>query len=201
MIFPYHSQQGFTLVETLVAITILLIVITGPLTISTSAARSTSFSSEQVVAFFLAQEGAEIMQKARDDVLIRQFIDPADSGYAANYVANPWGEVMNPSGIYEHCFSSDGCRLMLSATGEVIAPIRCGSNQNCDLYFDSNTNTHVRSKYTHVPAGNVATPFTRVIKLTQTPRDVKIESIVTWRTGGQREVQEVKVETYLYDIY
>lgn len=49
--------------ETLVAITILLIVVVGPMKIIISASNSTSFSGEQVVAFFLAQEGAEIAQK------------------------------------------------------------------------------------------------------------------------------------------
>lgn len=79
MMYVRNTQSGFSLVETLVAITILLIVISGPLAISTSTARSTSFSSEQVEAFFLAQEGAELAQKIRDDLLLAAFLtDPQD---------------------------------------------------------------------------------------------------------------------------
>ena len=59
MIYLQDKQKGFSLVETLVAISILLIVIVGPMTISMSTAKSSSFASEQVQAFFLAQEGLE----------------------------------------------------------------------------------------------------------------------------------------------
>jgi len=196
MIFPYHSQQGFTLVETLVAITILLIVITGPLTISTSAARSTSFSSEQVVAFFLAQEGAEIMQKARDEQVILRFLPPSDS----RYLVDPWAPFADISGTYSLCFLTNGCGLALDtdSVGTIKVPIPC-IDQRCALYFDE---TEGRAKYFHdAPITTPVTPFTRVIKLAPVGNGLKIESIVTWRTGGQREVQEVKVETYLYDIY
>ena len=71
MIFYQQKQSGFSLVETLVAISILLIVIVGPMTISMQSAKSSSFASEQVQAFFLAQEGLELAEKARDDLLLR----------------------------------------------------------------------------------------------------------------------------------
>jgi prepilin-type N-terminal cleavage/methylation domain-containing protein len=54
-----HQQSGFSLVETLVAISLLLIMIVGPMAISAKTAKSTSFASEQVQAFFLAQEGLD----------------------------------------------------------------------------------------------------------------------------------------------
>lgn len=203
MMYTRQSQQGFTLVETLVAITILLLVITGPLTISTSAARSTSFSSEQVVAFFLAQEGAELMQKARDDVLLRKFLPTSNPSYRAN----PWGIVMSesPSGPYADCFISNGngCGLELNTdtNGTLRSPVLCTAG-NCILYFDDSTD---RAKYTHVSpfSGAPPTSFSRVITLSTIlgSRDVKVESTVTWRTGSQREMQEVKVETYLYNVY
>jgi prepilin-type N-terminal cleavage/methylation domain-containing protein len=198
MIMPHHTEKGFTLVETLVAITILLIVITGPLTISTSAARSTSFSSEQVVAFFLAQEGAEIVQKARDDVVIRKFLPIAN----ANYVADPWSQVMDDtSGPYADCFTTNGCGLELNTdtTGSLETPIEC-IGTSCQLYYEDTAG--VRSRYTHETTGNEATIYSRKITLTAVSTDdVMVESVVTWRTGGQRQDQEVRVETYLYDVY
>ncbi|MCA9355357.1 prepilin-type N-terminal cleavage/methylation domain-containing protein, partial [Candidatus Kaiserbacteria bacterium] len=96
------QQEGFSLVETLVAITILLIVVVGPMKIIISASNSTSFSGEQVVAFFLAQEGAEIAQKARDDLVLRKFLPTADS----EYLASPWDKFKDSSnsGTYRRCF-------------------------------------------------------------------------------------------------
>ncbi|MCA9360544.1 prepilin-type N-terminal cleavage/methylation domain-containing protein [Candidatus Kaiserbacteria bacterium] len=97
---PLKSQcQGFSLVETLVAITILLIIIIGPMTISSSTARSTSFASEQVVAYFLAQEGAELAQKARDDFLLENFYVDSSEPYIG------WDKFTDDGGgTYKQCF-------------------------------------------------------------------------------------------------
>lgn len=192
------SQSGFSLVETLVAITILLIVISGPMSISTSSARSTSFASEQVIAFFLAQEGAELAQKTRDDLLLHKFLTPGTSGY----IANPWSIVMDDSSgaEYANCFSSVGCGLEITddSTGTLKTPIRC-DGFDCLLYYNP---TAKRSKYTYTQSGGTQTGFSRSIKMSLiTPDDVKIESRVSWRTGNQRKSQEVIVESYLYDVY
>lgn len=201
------QQSGFSLVETLVAITILLLVIAGPMAISSSAARSTSFSSEQVVAFFLAQEGAELVQKARDDILIKYFIDPADTLYSF-HISNPWGYFTDTSGSgpYEDCFASSGCGLEINTNidGSLKAPVVCNtSTGSCDLYYD---NSAERSQYTHINSATASTtPFSRVITITPDtllPNDsVKVTSKVTWRTGAQRKQQEVSVETYLFNVY
>lgn len=203
MIFHPQTQSGFTLVETLVAITILLIVITGPLTITTSAARSTSFSSEQVVAFFLAQEGAEIMQKVREDASIGRIDSPSNPTFA-------WSRIMSEDdsgpneGPYYRCFATNGCGLELirnAGTIVVSTQLDCRANgRDCDLLIGPND----ADKYTHIPGvGHVPSGFTRIIKLTTDPSNdaVRVESIVTWRTNSQRVEQEVKVETYLYNIY
>ncbi|MFT7644711.1 MAG: prepilin-type N-terminal cleavage/methylation domain-containing protein [Candidatus Paceibacteria bacterium] len=188
------TQNGFSLVETLVAISILLIVITGPMAISATTARSVSFSSEQVTAFFLAQEGAEIAQKARDDLLLENF--PAD-------LADVWDYFVNDSGgDYDECFTGNGCGLELNtdSTGSLKAPVSC-SGTNCKLYYDDSAFT--RASYTHTEGANETTVYTRVIKfeVTEPDREVRIESKVTWRTGSQRAEQEVVVETYLFNVY
>ena len=199
MKYPQSSQSGFSLVETLVAITILLIVIVGPMSISTSTARSTSFASEQVVAFFLAQEGAEIAQKARDDILLQNFSTPVTRQSA-------WeDEFYDDSGTYDDCFeniNNDGCALELSNNnvGSVLNIGDCGTAGRCDLFFNSGGD---RKRYTHTSTGgNTPTPYTRVIKFTKEGSDaVKVESRVTWRSGNQRKAQEVVVDTYLYNVY
>ncbi len=194
------QQSGFSLVETLVAITILLIVIIGPMSISTSTARSTSFSSEQVVAFFLAQEGAELVQKARDDLSLRQFLPTTDG----NYLADPFVPFVNTTGTYQHCYTANGCGLEINgdATGTLRAPIACGSTgTNCQLYFDASA-SNVRSRYTHVASGNTVTPYTRIITMDETATgQVLVTSRVRWRTGNIVAVQEVEVQTYLFDVY
>lgn len=197
----YTAQQsGFSLVETLVAITILLIVIVGPMSISSSVARSTSFSSEQVVAFFLAQEGAELAQKARDDFILKAFLSSSD----ANYNATPWVDFADDSvtGDFYECFTAQGCALEIDddAAGTVQVMGQCsGTGADCRLFFDDGGN---RQAYTHVGAGNELTPYLRVINFERMgDRSIAVRSRVLWRTGSQRQSQEVEVETYLFNVY
>ncbi|MCA9362358.1 prepilin-type N-terminal cleavage/methylation domain-containing protein [Candidatus Kaiserbacteria bacterium] len=201
-------ESGFSLVETLVAITLLLIVITGPMVVSTSTARSTSFASEQVVAFFLAQEGVEMVQRARDDLYLQAFSTKFDS-VLDNELNNTdqWNLFADRNGTYRNCYvatNSDGCGLGLNTDpdGSLKAPIDCGTNSSsCRLYYDEDGE---RSRYTHTASGNEETPYTRVIKLEDDPArpdEIKVTSRVTWRTGSRRDVQESVVETYLFNAW
>lgn len=198
MKYPNPNQQGFSLVETLVAITILLVVIVGPMTISSQAARSTSFASEQVIAFFLAQEGAEMAQKARDDLLLTSFLPSTDG----NYNGTPWADFSDDSGsgFFDDCFDAPGCGFDLNENGTLTTPLECDdSTDECRLFFDE---TNGRAKYSHDPTGASSTPFYRVINMTHTPnREIQVTSRVFWRTGNQRAAQEVVVETYLFNVY
>lgn len=205
----YHSSQnGFSLVETLVAITILLLVIAGPMAISSSAAKSTSFSSEQVAAFFLAQEGSELVQKFRDDLMVRHFIDPADTLYSS-YVSDPWGDFIGSIELAD-CFNAAGCGLEMNTNEEGSIrysasspsfPADCSVITNCKLRYDDSA-ASVRARYTYDPTAPLETPFTRVVTITPDgANSVRITSKVTWRTGAQRKQQEVKVETYLFNVY
>lgn len=61
-----NKKSGFTIVETLVAIFILLITTTGPLTFAQSGLRASFLARDQVTAFYLAQEPIEILKNIRD---------------------------------------------------------------------------------------------------------------------------------------
>jgi len=62
----YQNQQGFTLVETLVAIFILVMSITGPLFIAQQSFTSAATARDRTTASFLAQEGVEYVRSVRD---------------------------------------------------------------------------------------------------------------------------------------
>lgn len=204
----YRTQFGFSLVETLVAITILLIVVVGPMTIISSATSSTNFSSEQVVANFLAQEGAELAQKARDDLLLPQFL-PMATPPPADAAWDSFTDRTSPAAQFRQCFNG-GCGLEYSAstkaqrdTGALLVAncVGAGNVDNCRLNID--TTSARRSHYTH-DAGTRPSPFTRVITMNHDPArpfEVEVVSTVTWQTGDQRRQQQAQVRTYLYNVY
>ena len=59
--------KGFTLVETLVAISILMIAIVGPMTIAQNGLSSSIYAREQFIAQFLAQDALEYVRNVRDN--------------------------------------------------------------------------------------------------------------------------------------
>jgi len=197
MMFERSESAGFSLIEMLVSVSVLLLVIVGPMTVTSRAAKSSAFASEQVQAFFLAQGGLELSQKMRDDLLLRNFLPTAH----ANYVANPWYQFTDNSnsGVYRLCYNG-GCGLEWASDTAIGSPINCTTITNCKLNFNP---TAARSKYTYSTTGTYeATPFTRRITFTRVGTNaVEVISSVTWRTGSIIAEQRVDAQTYLYNIY
>ena len=60
------NNKGFTLIETLVAISILLIAMVGPLDLSRQGIRSARLVKNQITSFYLAQDAVEYIRSKRD---------------------------------------------------------------------------------------------------------------------------------------
>jgi type II secretory pathway pseudopilin PulG len=60
-------SRAFTLVETLVAISILMLSVTGPLYYASEALKAAIYARDQITAFYLAQDAFEQIRKVRDD--------------------------------------------------------------------------------------------------------------------------------------
>jgi len=61
------SQSGFTILETMVAVFILVLSITGPMVFASSSLRSAFLARDQITAFYLAQDIIETVKNIRDD--------------------------------------------------------------------------------------------------------------------------------------
>ncbi len=200
MIFYTQKIQGFSLVEVLVAITILLLVIVGPMQIIARSINSTNFATEQVNAWFLAQEGLELAQKGRDDLVLQNF----------RFQINPPGGEDTPMSqflsTYASCMGVNGaCGLNINDGLTVPTVVNCSLIDNCRLHLTTSANT-ARSSYQHSALGNTPSPFTRVIKMERIPatgkvREIKVTSTVTWRTGSLISSQKVEAITYLFNVY
>lgn len=64
-----HST-GFTLIETMVAITILTMAVVAPMSLASQSLSSAYYARDQVTAFHLAQEGIEAVRAARDSKIL-----------------------------------------------------------------------------------------------------------------------------------
>ena len=62
----FNKQKGFTLIETFVAVLILVFAVIAPLGLLARAISDGNFAKNQVTAYFLAQEGVELAIRQRD---------------------------------------------------------------------------------------------------------------------------------------
>lgn len=62
-----NKNRGFTVLETLVAIFILVLAITGPMVFAQTGLRSAFLARDQITAFFLAQDAIETIKNIRDN--------------------------------------------------------------------------------------------------------------------------------------
>lgn len=63
-----NHKKGFTLLETLVAIFILTLALTGPIYIATLAIRGSVESRDNISAYYLAEEAIEAIRNKRDEI-------------------------------------------------------------------------------------------------------------------------------------
>lgn len=61
-----RTAPAFTLLETLVAVAVLLMALTGPFSIAQQSLKSAYYARDQVTAYYLAQEGIEYVRAHRD---------------------------------------------------------------------------------------------------------------------------------------
>jgi prepilin-type N-terminal cleavage/methylation domain-containing protein len=165
-------NQGFTLVETLVAIAILMVAIAGPLTIANQALIAALSSRDAMVATYLAQEGMESIKNIKDNDVAqaasgKSFYTNIESGLDLTSTAapNPLPEYATPdlwNGTYmSPCVNDNGCLLYR------------------DTSADDSPTGYVDFNYTISDSDSnyKPTPFTRYY--TVTPTGTSTEFIVT----------------------
>ncbi len=70
---PYsirHTERGFTLVETLVAIMLLSVAVVAPMSLASKSLGSAYYARDQITAFYLAQEAIEALRSIRDSQIL-----------------------------------------------------------------------------------------------------------------------------------
>lgn len=190
------DQKGFTLVETLVAITILLLVIIGPMTIASNGMRNSYYAGDQTTAVYLAQEAIEHIQKLRDDVALDEFDDYRTNGSNGNGNTQSWYTNLDAD-----CKDSQGCDINF-----LMNTFRdCGVTGECQLRVDlGNPNSLSMLVYGYGNGGGwTDSIFTRQILVgAMTNGGVPVTVTVSWTAAAfGNTTRSVVLQSYFYDHY
>ena len=169
-----YKTRGFSLIEVLVAVSVLIISVTGTLSIIAREVSSAAIAKDQVVAFYLAQEALEYVRGVRDNNAIH---DPRNS-----WLTGLDGLNSLPDCITNKCVI-DVNADPLSVEQEVAECDVTG----CDpLFLDSPSGV-----YNQQDDGD-PTMFTREVQVvgiddaSSPVREVRVDATVRWTSGVER---------------
>jgi len=184
-------KKGFTLIETMVAVSILMLAVSGPLYAASRATVAANNSQDQLTALYLAQEGVEYVRMMRDTAFMDRY---TQNDITAS--ADSWNDFLN--GAY--AMSITNCRASSCALDPIpsnlLANMGYGSSLassagNPPLYM---ANDGITNYYTQKSVGNTLQKFVRTIQVIDIPGTVdapgvpypekKIVSIVSWNSHG-----------------
>ncbi len=149
------SRSGFTLVETMVAISILMIAVVGPMSTIGGSLAQIRIARDQMVAVNLAQEGIEVVRQKRDSNMLARWNETTPTTLWSAGLA---------AGSY---IISAPTLAIISCSGCVIA-----------VYLD------VNNFYTQGGVAT-PTQFNRVVNIADISTIEKsVTSTVTWKTSG-----------------
>lgn len=157
------TLTAFTLLETLVAVAVLLMALLGPFSIAQQALRSAYYARDQVTAYYLAQEGVEFVRAVRDK----------------NYLeGNGWLD-----GIEAVC--TDGpCTVDFTRTDIENAYTACPLGVCPPLKVSPTGNL-----FNHSTGAD--SPFTRSVRITTSPTNPELRIInvtISWKSAGVSRV-------------
>jgi len=190
-----NNQAGFTLIETFVAITILLIAVLGPLTVLSRSIVSSTFAKNEITAYYLAQSSLE-------DVLNYQKSDLASCSGVDSCSDDVW------LGDLTRCLDDTGCDISTNASTFQVSINTCNSNKctfvkrTPDGVYSSISNITANSSY---GVNETSREFYRKVKIIPEDTDgdgksdsAKVEVSIRWDNGVLGERSFV-LSTYIFN--
>ncbi len=176
---PLLKSRGFTIIETLVAISILLLSIGGPIFAVSSAVSSAVYARDQITAFYLAQDAVEYVRGMRDDNALAQ-------GDWADFLAE----------LPASCTGSGSGQCAIDTTG-IGSPFSTCSGACLPLGYAASTGLYQYSS-------GVASIFTRSVKFADpNPGDlnheIRVQVTVSWQPSVTAEPKTFTITDNLLD--
>jgi prepilin-type N-terminal cleavage/methylation domain-containing protein len=162
-----RMTKGFTLVETLVAISVLTLSIVGPFQIAQNVLSTSYVARDQLIATALAQEGMEYTRAIRDSNFLYNIHNSGTRNWLYGLDGSTYGGVTSVDCYTNACTVDPGQQAIVS----------CG-NSTCSGRPLYTTSTNL---YTQTSTNNTVTKFTRKVQLTSlSSTETKVTITVSW---------------------
>jgi type II secretory pathway pseudopilin PulG len=174
--FPFRHISGFTLLETVVALGVIMAAIVGPYALATRGVSSGIANKNRLTALYLVEEGVELVRYIRENNVL---------------VGIPWdGEdgVENGNEIRAGTWQIDAANGVLSVYSG--APLRHDSNSGLYGYGSGDASLFRRTITIENPPSS---PTSGIPAAAQ----IKVRSSVSWTEGTQ--TRSVSLEEMLYN--
>lgn len=172
-----NKNRGFTLVESLVAISIFTMSILSVLNILSNGIADTGYAKKKILAGYLAQEGIEEIRNIRDTFMLYSGSGPAGWAEFKGYVM----PVCTTSSGFDGCYFSDGNISFDPSTPMPVTQdtiVACYPVQKCGSY------TFQNGVY-GVGGSGPDSGLTPKITITNiTADEVKVTSTISWTQPG-----------------
>lgn len=183
----HNSSKGFTVLESIVAILILSLAVSGGFSAVRQGLVQTSMSKDEIKAFYLAQEAIEIVRNQRD----------------ANRLANANGIPTNWLNVIQGCLD---VTCAVDATGpNDIYLVACGDDWDSCSYLNQQTENANASDYLLYSQQNgtnwTSTNFKREIQIAivdnpADPQEISVTVRITWERGILDYEYETRVNLF-----
>lgn len=188
------GRRGFTILESLVAIAILLVALTGPMVFAQQSLRASRLAGDQITAFYLAQDAIELVKHVRDQNSLYLYREEWLTGLATC--------------LASESVTDGGCQLSSSEWtegNETSAVVACAAN--CWVY-EQNGFFGIFGKNPSAGSPPENPRFSRRVRImaadgsTLVPAnsdEALIEVDVSWSTLGVSSVRHVLVREHIYN--
>lgn len=186
-----QKNKGFTIIETLVAISLLLLAITGPMVFAQTGLRAAFQSRDQITAFHLAHDAIEFIKNRRDHLILEKdsesWLDAFD-GCESESNSREGGCTLDTTtarGDVRECdFNgalATGC-LGENPNGQQDSHLKIDADDGGVIGFDGSANS-IFSRTVYVDEG-------------ADPQEARVTVIVRWRSHENLGVREIQVVEY-----
>ncbi len=167
---------GFTLLEALVAVSILMVAVVAPITISQKGLSSAVYTKDHMLASYLAQDAIEYIKNQRDFITINNM--------------NDWGN-LTLSNKFSPCLpNSVGNKqyCQIDTVGGANNEGEIKPNSNSKMYIDSNG-------FYGYTTTSTSTDFIRKVSMTPDPKgtglndEILVEVVVSWKNNIDYEIE------------